>query len=54
MNIDRIIGLSAWLATIGFIAAIIAGMFGRTLSRLGQRCDRTTAKAGAFTERVHE
>jgi len=28
MNTDRIIGLSAWLATIGFIAAIIAGVFG--------------------------
>ncbi len=28
MNIDRIIGLSAWLATIGFIVAIIAGAFG--------------------------
>jgi len=28
MNIDRIIGLSAWLATLGFIAAIIAGVFG--------------------------
>jgi len=27
MNIDRIIGLSAWLATIGFIAAVIADVF---------------------------
>jgi len=27
MNIDRIIGPSAWLATIGFIAAVIAGVF---------------------------
>jgi len=27
MDIDRIIGLSAWLATIGFIAAVIAGVF---------------------------
>jgi len=26
MNIDRIIGLCAWLATIGFIAAVIAGV----------------------------
>jgi len=28
MNIDRIIGLSAWLVTIGFITAVIAGVFG--------------------------
>jgi len=28
MNIDRIIGLCAWLATIGFIVAVIAGVFG--------------------------
>jgi len=28
MNTDRIIGLSAWLAILGFIAAIIAGVFG--------------------------
>jgi len=26
MNTDRIIGLGAWLATIAFIAAIIAGL----------------------------
>jgi len=28
MKIDRIIGPCLWLATFGFIAAIIAGVFG--------------------------
>jgi len=28
MKIDRIIGPCLWLATIGFSAAIIAGVFG--------------------------
>ncbi len=51
MNIDRIIGLSAWLATLGFIAAIIA-VCSAELYRGSPALRPCHRQAGAFVGRA--